>query len=175
MFRTEGQQSCVVSESMSDSRMNRVQLTLEQHGFVLHKSTHTRIFFHSKCYTLILSTVSWTHRRGTMDTEESCIWKADYTFYVNFWLHRGLTPAISAMFKTQLYTLLAFVFFFFNPIIYYNLTLLFLGKFLSKRFKELFFSGSLTTNLWMKNGIRVVGRPFSFPFPKVLSQGLWKG
>ena len=48
----------------------------------------------------------------------------------------------------------------------FNLTLLFLGKFLSKQFKELFFSGSLTTNLWMRNGIRVVWRPFSFPFSK---------
>lgn len=65
VFKTEGQQSREVSESMSDSRMNRVQLTLEQHGFELHESTYTQIFFHSKCYTLILSTVSvepWTPR-----------------------------------------------------------------------------------------------------------------
>lgn len=44
VFRTEGQQSCVVSDSMSDSRMNRVQLTLEQHGFGPSGSTYARIF-----------------------------------------------------------------------------------------------------------------------------------
>ena len=73
------------------------------------------------------------------------------------------------------YTLCWPWFFFLNPIIYYNLTLLFLSKFLSKPFKELFFSGSLTTNLWMRNGIRVVGRPFSFPFSKGFVPWTMKG
>ena len=45
VFKTEIQQSREVSESMSDSRMNRVQLTLEQLGFELRKSTYTRFFF----------------------------------------------------------------------------------------------------------------------------------
>ena len=58
-----------------------MQLTLQQHGFELHRSTYMWIFLSSKYYSNTQPTVGWTHRQGTMDAEESHVWRANYIIH----------------------------------------------------------------------------------------------
>ena len=82
----------------------QVQWTLKQQGFELHRSTYSWIVFRSKYYRTTQFAVDRIPGCGTTDTEEMCIWKINYSSYMDiFVLCRESVPLTPVLFKGQLH------------------------------------------------------------------------
>ena len=74
-----------------------VQLTLEQHGFELLRSTYMHIFLNNKYYSTTRSSVVWIWGRGIR------IWRPTINHTGFPTSQEGGCPLIPALFKGQLY------------------------------------------------------------------------